>query len=107
MLFRSGSHIRHNVVMFGEAAPKYQYISQAIEHCEQFIAIGTSGSVIDIVDLASHFDDSLLINPVSEVYMNALGSQNRSIDSYFSHFIQKTAVDSIKLMNDWIKSYYE
>ena len=39
--------VRHNIVMFGEAAPEYSHIQESIRHCTLFIAIGTSGAVIE------------------------------------------------------------
>jgi NAD-dependent deacetylase len=97
--------IRHNVVMFGESAPKYSHIYEAQSLCELFIAIGTSGAVIDIVGIAEAFERSLLINPVQEEHVTMFGSMGRNIDNYFSDFIQENAGDSIVQMNDWIKRY--
>jgi NAD-dependent deacetylase len=88
--------VRHNVVMFGEAAPNYQRIYEAISQSELFIAIGTSGQVIDIVALANEFHHSILINPKREEYITAFGSFDKKIDEYFEHFIQKGASDAME-----------
>lgn len=39
--------LRPNIVFFGEAAPKYEYLFQAFNDCEVLIVIGTSGYVIN------------------------------------------------------------
>ncbi len=99
--------IRHNVVMFGESAPAYRRIYEAIEKCELFIAIGTSGQVIDIVPIASEFDHSILINPKREEYLSAFGSYDKYIDEYFEHFIQKNAGSAMDEMIQLIKEFLD
>lgn len=99
--------VRHNVVMFGEAAPMYQKIYEAIEKSTIFIAIGTSGQVIDIVPIASEFEASILINPKREAYGGGYGTFNRYIDSYFSHFIQRGASDAMDEMMEIIQEHME
>lgn len=99
--------IRHNVVMFGEAAPMYSRIYEAIEECRIFIAIGTSGQVIDIVPIASEFKHSVLINPKREEHMSAFGSSGRYIDEYFEHFIQKGAGEASDEMMRIIKEFMD
>ncbi len=99
--------VRHNVVMFGEAAPMYQRIYEAIENSKLFIAIGTSGQVIDIVPISKEFQHSILVNPKREEYMNAYGSFNRHIDEYFEHFIQKGAEESVEEMMEIIEEFMD
>lgn len=91
-------NIRHNVVMFGEAAPMYRRIYEAIEACRLFIAIGTSGQVIDIVPIASEFEHSIIVNPKREKHIGSFGSYDRYIDEYFEHFIQTGAGDAVDEM---------
>ncbi|MEA1920826.1 MAG: Sir2 family NAD-dependent protein deacetylase [Campylobacterota bacterium] len=100
-----GDHIRHNVVMFGEAAPNYEHIYEAIAQSDLFIAIGTSGQVIDIVALAQEFQHSILINPKREDYMSAFGAFDKKIDEYFEHFIQKGAGDAMDEMLEIIEEH--
>jgi NAD-dependent deacetylase len=85
------SLVRHNVVMFGEMAPAYQYINQAIKKCDLFIAIGTSGQVIDIAPIAFEFEHSILVNPKRERHITPFGDFEKYIDEYFSIFLQKKA----------------
>ena len=99
--------VRHNVVMFGEAAPAYARIYEAIQNCELFIAIGTSGQVIDIVPIASEFTHSILINPKREEYITGYGAHGKYIDEYFEHFIQKGAGDSVGEMMEIISGFME
>ncbi len=98
-------YIRHNVVMFGEAAPAYTHIYEAIEACKLFIAIGTSGQVIDIVPIASAFEHSILINPNREEHLTSFGSHKKYIDEYFQHFIQKGAGSAVQEMTKIIEEF--
>ncbi|MCJ7765622.1 MAG: NAD-dependent deacetylase [Thiovulaceae bacterium] len=88
------SDVRHNVVMFGESAPEYRRIYEAVDECDLFVAIGTSGKVIDIVSLAGEFDHSILVNPKREEHVTAFGRFDKMIDAYFEHFIQKRATEA-------------
>jgi NAD-dependent deacetylase len=97
--------VRHNVVMFGEVAAAYEHIYRALSECDLFIAIGTSGQVINIVPIAQEFEHSILINPKQEDYVTAFGSFDVSIDSYFEHFIQKKAGDAMDEMMQIIARY--
>ena len=99
--------IRHNVVMFGESAPAYSRIYEAIEQCDLFIGIGTSGQVIDIVPIAAEFAHSILINPKREEYVTAWGSHDKFIDEYFEHFIQEGAGDAMSEMIDIIENFVD
>lgn len=54
--------IRHNVVMFGEAAPMYAQLQRALNECEMLVVIGTSGYVINVATFAQWFDHSILNN---------------------------------------------
>jgi NAD-dependent deacetylase len=99
--------IRHNVVMFGEAVPMYSRIYEAIQQCQLFIAIGTSGQVIDIVPIASEFQHSILINPKREEHMSAFGSTERYIDEYFEHFIQRGAGEAVDEMIRIIEEFMD
>lgn len=89
--------LRHNVVMFGEAAPEYRHIQQAIRHSTLFIAIGTSGAVIDIVPIAKEFKHSILIDPKRQETASMYDPKSY-IDEYFEHFIQKKAGEAMQDM---------
>jgi NAD-dependent deacetylase len=97
--------LRHNVVMFGESAPAYANIYKAISACDLFIAIGTSGKVIDIVTIAREFEHSILINPKREAYVTSFGSFDQYIDEFFEHFIQTKASQGVGEMVDMIEKY--
>ncbi len=97
--------VRHNVVMFGESAPNYRYIYEALVACGLFVAIGTSGQVIDIVELAKNVPYSILVNPKREEHVTMFGSFERYIDSYFSEFIQKGAVEAAEELEGKIADF--
>lgn len=98
--------VRHNVVMFGEAAPEYIHIQEAIRQSTLFIAIGTSGTVIDIVPIAKSFKHSILIDPKRQE-TRSLYDPKSFIDEYFEHFIQKKAGDAMEEMMGIIKKYMD
>ncbi|PHR54071.1 MAG: NAD-dependent deacetylase [Arcobacter sp.] len=113
--------VRHNVVMFGEAAPAYEKIYEAISNCKLLIAIGTSGQVIDIVPIAREFQHSILINPKKEEYMTSFTKETSAsqtataclsagddfIDDYFKHFLQMGAGDAVEEMQALIEEFMD
>ena len=100
----SNKRIRHNVVMFGEPAPEYVHIQQAIRECSLFIAIGTSGAVIDIIPIAKQFKHSIIIDP-KRLETASIYDPKTYIDEYFEHFIQKKAADSMQEMMNIIQEH--
>jgi len=54
--------IRHNVVMFGEAAPAYEHLHKLYNEAELVVVIGTSGQVIDTAYMAQLVGNSILNN---------------------------------------------
>ncbi|WP_309496310.1 Sir2 family NAD-dependent protein deacetylase [Sulfurovum sp.] len=86
--------VRHNVIMFGESAPEYSQLQEAIRHCTLFIAIGTSGTVIDIVRIAKEFKHSILIDPKRQKIASTYDPKSY-IDEYFEYFIQKKAGEAM------------
>ena len=98
--------LRHNVVMFGETAPEYSHIQQAIRHCTLFIAIGTSGTVIDIVPIAKEFKHSILIDPKRQETKSKFDPKSY-IDEYFEYFIQKNAGEAMDEMMTIIKKHLD
>jgi NAD-dependent deacetylase len=57
-----GAFIRHNVVMFGEAAPAYEHLRALYDEAEMVVVIGTSGNVIDTAYIAQLVENSVLNN---------------------------------------------
>jgi len=106
-LYCGASTVRHNVVMFGESAPEYRHIYEAVEECDLFVAIGTSGRVIDIAMLAQEFDHSILVNPRPEEHITSFGSFDRMIDDYFEHFIRKSAAEAAEELTAMIEEYLD
>ncbi len=99
------AQVRHNVVMFGESAPMYRKIYEAVAASQLFVAIGTSGQVIDIVPLAKEFDRSILVNPKREEYVTMFGSFEKNIDEFFTDFLQMGAVAAAKPMTEMIEAF--
>lgn len=102
----ANKRVRHNVVMFGESAPGYSHIQQAIRECTLFIAIGTSGAVIDIIPIAKEFKHSILIDPKRQETKSVYDPKSY-IDEYFEHFIQKKACESMNEMMRLIKEHMD
>ena len=98
--------IRHNVVMFGEAAPAYGHIYEAIRSSSLFVAIGTSGAVIDIVSIAKEFKHSVLIDPKRQETVS-IYDKHTYIDQYFEHFIAKKAGDAMDELLALIHAHME
>ena len=98
--------IRHNVVMFGETAPEYSHLSQAIRECSLFIAIGTSGTVINIVPIAKEFKHSILIDPKRQKTASVYDPKSY-IDEYFEHYIEKKAGEAMNDMMAIIKEHMD
>jgi len=88
-----GDNLRPNVVFFGESAPNYRYLYSI--KASIFIAVGTSGRVLDIADIAKGYGNSLLINPKREKRVTMFGEFDEYIDEYFTLFIQKRATEAI------------
>lgn len=64
----SSDDIRHNVVMFGEAAPMYSYLHQLYDEADMVVVIGTSGQVIDTAAIAKVVEESILLNLDKDPY---------------------------------------
>ncbi|UFS62124.1 NAD-dependent deacetylase [Sulfurimonas sp. HSL-3221] len=97
--------VRHNVVMFGESAPMYRRIYEAVNDAELFVAIGTSGQVIDIVPIAREFEHSVLVNPRREEYVTMFGSFEQNIDAFFSDFLQMGAVAAAEPLTGLVERF--
>jgi NAD-dependent deacetylase len=98
--------VRHNVVMFGEAAPEYVHIQEAIRQCSLFISIGTSGAVIDIVPIVKSFKHSILIDPKRQE-TRSMYDPKTYVDEYFEHFIQKKAGKAMDEMMTIVKNHLD
>ena len=86
-------NLRPNVVFFGESAPNYRYLYTT--KADIFIAVGTSGQVIDIADIAANYPVSILIDPKRHKRVTMFGEFDEFLDEYFTHYIQKPATEAI------------
>ena len=96
--------VRHNVVMFGEPAPQYEHIQRAIKECTLFIAIGTSGTVVNVANIAKEFKHSIIIDPKRQETASRY-EEHEYIDEYFEYFIQKKAGDAMDEVMGIIKEH--
>ncbi|BCD61258.1 NAD-dependent deacetylase [Nitratiruptor sp. YY08-26] len=97
--FCGSKSVRPNVILFGEVAPNYRYLYTT--KADVFIAVGTSGAVIDIADIAQQFPVSILIDPKRRKRTTMFGEFDMYIDEYFSYFIQEdivTAIDTLDIL---------
>ena len=98
------SSLRPNVVLFGEVAPNYKYLYTT--QADIFIAIGTSGVVLDIADIARHYPISILIDPNRHKRSTMFGEFDEYIDEYFTYYIQKPATQAIEELDTILKELY-
>jgi NAD-dependent deacetylase len=81
----NSTSIRHNVVMFGEPAPAYEYLRRLYNEAEMVVVIGTSGNVIDTAYIAQIIENSVLNNL----------DINVEHDCHFSKLLYKPATKAI------------
>ena len=79
--------IRPFIVMFGEAAPKYQELYQSFDDCEMMVVIGTSGYVINT--------DMYLSPKIKKSILNNLVPSNALNDELYSKVLYKPATEAI------------
>lgn len=60
--FCKSKNLRHDIVMFGEAAPMYSVLYNELLKADLFVAIGTSGEVLDVANFAKMVGNSILNN---------------------------------------------
>jgi len=92
--------------MLSCSAPEYIHIQEAIRQCSLFIAIGTSGAVIDIVPIAKSFKHSILIDPKRQE-TRSMYDPKSYVDEYFEHFIQKKAGEAMDEMMIIVKKHLD
>jgi len=88
-----GSRLRPDIVFFGESAPEYRrlYTTPA----DLFIAVGTSGRVIDIADVARRYPRSILIDPARHKRVTMFGEFEEFVGDYFDEHIVAPATEAI------------
>ena len=59
---KCGGSFRPDIVFFGEAAPMYEHLYEAMEDCQFLVIIGSSGNVIAMDHFALHVKHSILNN---------------------------------------------
>lgn len=87
--------IRHNVVMFGEAAPAYEHLRELYNDADMVVVIGTSGQVIDTAYMAQLVEESVLNNLDVDVYH----------DQYFKTKLYKPATEAADDIYDLVEAF--
>ncbi len=90
--------IRHNVVMFEEAAPEYQTLSRALNQTELLIVIGTSGQVLPVEYYARTVMSSILNNLEPNISI---------IDDVFTEVLYSKATEAAGKIEGFIEKYIE
>lgn len=89
--------LRPNIVFFGEAAPKYQELYDALEDCEVFVVIGTSGNVINT--------DVFLTNKIKLSILNNLEPSLAIDDTRYTRVFYKKATEAIDKIVEIVDDY--
>ena len=89
--------VRHNVVMFGEPAPAYEYLRELYNNAEMVVIIGTSGQVIDTAYIAQLVENSVLLNL----------DRDENIDQYFKRRIYAKATEGIDEVVELVEGFLD
>ena len=93
------NQIRPSVVMFGEAAPKYQELLKSFDDCEMMVVIGTSGYVINTdMYLNPKIKKSVLNNLVPSIALN---------DELYSKVLYKPATEAIDEIVKYVVNFMD
>ncbi len=79
--------LRPNIVFFGEAAPMYEKLYSALQDCEMFVVIGTSGNVINT--------DMFVSSGIKHSILNNLEPSSAIDDRLYSKVIYKKATEAV------------
>ncbi len=90
--------LRPNIVFFGEAAPEYAKLTEALNECHLVVVIGTSGNVLDVTYFAQLSDMSIL---------NNLEPSEAIDDSYFTKVYYAKATEAIAHIAEDIEEFLE
>ena len=88
-------NIRHNVVMFGEEAPKYAFLSVVASAADMLVVLGTSGQVINTASLAQSVPNSIVSNL----------DKDPLVDGYFKTAIHEPATKGVPKVVAMIEEY--
>lgn len=93
---KCGGSMRPDIVFFGESAPMYEYLNEAVQTCEMIVVIGTSGKVIGVNTMAMFIENSIL---------NNLAPSDAIDDKLFKKVLYKKATRAIDEIAEDIKKY--
>lgn len=89
--------LRPNIVFFGEAAPRYADLYDALEDCEVFVVIGTSGNVINT--------DMLLSRKIKLSILNNLEPSAALSASRYKKVLYKSVTEAIDEIIEDVEGY--
>lgn len=93
---RCGSpHVRHHVVMFGEAAPAYETMYRALAEAKRLVCIGTSGQVINVAWMAMQVEEALLNNL----------DPDPALDGCFTHCFHEPATEAAPKIEAYCRAF--
>ncbi|WP_417903939.1 NAD-dependent deacetylase [Campylobacter sp. LH-2024] len=90
-------NLRHNIVMFEEAAPMYATLYSLLEQTSLFISIGTSGAVLPVGQYASMCEKSIL-----NIY-----DKDDNLEKYFDKIYIEDVVSAIDKITLDIEEFME
>lgn len=93
---KCSGELRPNIVFFGESAPLYSKLTQALNECELIVIIGTSGNVLDVTYFAQLSKLSIL---------NNLEPSQAIDDSYFTKVFYAKATEAIGEISEYIEDF--
>lgn len=90
-------NVRHNVVMFGEDAPMYAFLTALCKEADMLVVLGTSGQVIDTAYLAQVVENSILNNIEADP----------EIDKYFKTCIYEPVTEGILTVVEQVEAFLD
>jgi len=82
-----GGSFRPDIVFFGEAAPMYKYLYEAMDECQFLVIIGSSGNVVAMDHFALHVKHSIL---------NNLEKSNAINERVYTKVLYKKATEAVE-----------
>lgn len=90
-----GGKLRPDIVFFGESAPMYEYLYEAMETCEFLVIIGSSGNVVAMDYFAKRVKGSIL---------NNLEKSSAIDESVYTKVLYKKATEAVdEIVHDVVR----
>jgi len=95
---KCGGSFRPDIVFFGEAAPMYEHLYEAMENCEFLAIIGSSGNVIAMDHFARH---------VKVAILNNLEPSNAINERVYTKVLYKKATEAVGEIVEDVKIFLD